>query len=84
MDDNRRGKPFLVITIAVIILFGISMLPLSQLTDGRLRDYNLLADILKITDDSTSVTVQPDDSAPVDKALIAAQEEENLKAVVCP
>ena len=84
MDDNRRGKPFLVITIAVIILFGISMLPLSQLTDGRLRDYNLLADILKITDDSTSVTVQPDDSAPVDKALIAAQEEEKQKAVVSP
>ncbi len=82
MDDNRHGKPFLVIVMAVIMLCGASMLPLSQLTGGRLRDFNLLADIVKITDDTTAVATQPDASAPVDKALIAAQAEEEQERVM--
>lgn len=81
MDDNRHGKPFLVITIAVLMLCGVSMLPLSQLTGGRLRDFNLLADIVKTTGDSTVIVPQSDASAPVDKALIEAQAEEEQEAV---
>ena len=81
MDDNRHGKPFLVITIAVLMLCAVSMLPLSQLTGGRLRDFNLLADIVKTTDDSTVIVPQSDASAPVDKALIEAQAEEEQEAV---
>ncbi len=43
----KKGSPLLVILIAVIIVIGISFLPLSRLTGGRIKDFSLFSDILR-------------------------------------
>lgn len=44
---NNNGKPFIIILLAVLLLAGLSFVPWSRLTDGKIRDFNLIGDILK-------------------------------------
>ena len=46
MSEEPKGKPFLILLIAVIIVAAVSQLPLSRISNGKLNDFNLLADIL--------------------------------------
>ena len=43
----KKGSPFLIIAIAVIIVAVVSLLPLSKWTGGRIKDFSLVSDILK-------------------------------------
>lgn len=74
MNDESQGKPFLIILTAIIIVAAVSLLPLSRISEGKLNDFNLIADILPGCDTATVAT--SDDSQPVDKELIAAIEEQ--------
>lgn len=44
--EERPGRPFLIIFIAVAIVAGLSLVPWSHLTHRVVKDYNLLADIM--------------------------------------
>lgn len=72
MIDNKKGKPFLIILIAVVILVGLSFVPWSKLTGGYIKDFNLIGDLIKGGDDAP-VTAQEQ----IDPELQAAEAEAN-------
>lgn len=44
---NTAGKAALILIIAIVIVAGISFLPLSKISNGKIKDFNLLGDIMK-------------------------------------
>lgn len=46
--NNTGWRIVLIVFIVLVILFGVSFLPLSKWSGGRLSDFNLLGDVLKI------------------------------------
>ncbi|MBD5374831.1 MAG: hypothetical protein HDR77_05070 [Bacteroides sp.] len=63
--NDRPGHPTLAILIAVALVAAASFLPLHDLSEGRVKDYSLLADILKIdetvdSDDTVQLQVEID------------------------
>ncbi len=80
MSEEPKGKPFLILLIAVIIVAAVSQLPLSRISNGKLNDFNLLADILPECDTIEKTT---DNNLHIDKELLAAIEErsDTIKAV---
>jgi len=51
---SNKGNPFLILLIAIAIVAAVSLLPLNKLSDGRLKDFSLISDILKT--DSVNLT----------------------------
>lgn len=49
----RKIAPLLIIIIALLLVFIVSLLPLSEWTNGHIKDYDLLGDIKQQTADST-------------------------------
>lgn len=45
MKLNKKGKPFLIIGGAILILGAASIVPWSKLTNGFFKDYNLIGDL---------------------------------------
>lgn len=69
----KKGRPFLVILIALSILTVLSLLPLSRWTGGRVKDFSLVSDILR----EVGVMEHSDPSQEqLDPALVEAMEEE--------
>lgn len=58
---EKRGHPFLIIALAVAILFIASLMPWSKWTGGKISDFNLLSDVFPMlsTEDDTTETVNP-------------------------
>lgn len=70
----KKGHPFLIILIALLLLVGLSQLPLSRWTDGRIKDFSLISDILRevgIIDHTNP------DNEQIDPALLEAMEAED-------
>lgn len=44
-SGDEQGSPLLILSIAIILLMLVSFAPLSKISDGRLKDFNLLADL---------------------------------------
>lgn len=60
-QKNNKGKPHLIILIAVAILAGLSFLPWSKITGGRIKDFNLVGDLLKNQEIMEPTAVEPVD-----------------------
>lgn len=72
-EPRRRNNPFrafIVILIAVLLLGGLSYLPLSELTGGRVKDFNLLSDLFGGTDTDSITKKQSQEG--VDPELLKA------------
>ena len=71
----KKGSPTLIIIFAIAILAILSLLPLSQWSGGRIKDFSLISDILKEVaeagQDGETETAQEQ----VDPELIKAMEE---------
>lgn len=50
---NKKGHPFIIIFIAVVVLAALSLVPWGQLTGNFLKDFNLLSDLMPEQNDST-------------------------------
>lgn len=71
---EEPGRASYILFLALVIIFVVSLLPLSRLTGGALRDFSLLDDIVaeqyrRPVDEAES------DDAPVDSALMSMQRE---------
>ncbi|MDE6072972.1 MAG: hypothetical protein K2F80_00035, partial [Muribaculaceae bacterium] len=44
-NGSDPGSPLLILSVAIIILVLVSFAPLSKISGGKLKDYNLLADL---------------------------------------
>lgn len=69
----RKGRPFLIIALAVVILFVLSLMPWSKWTGGKVSDFNLLSDIFPVAEKDS--TVQESDAAALDPELEHLAEE---------
>lgn len=68
----KKGYPTLIIILAIAIVALLSFLPLSDWTDGRIKDFSLISDILK----EMKLTDRTDPAAEqVDPELLKAMEE---------
>ncbi len=45
MSNNRNGRPFTIIIIAITTVLALSLLPWGKLTGNFFKDFNLLEDI---------------------------------------
>ncbi len=76
MSSNRPGYPALIIIIAIVVLAGLSLLPLSEWTGGTVKEFNLLADILPESALENDTTATDDEAEPdIDPELLKAQAE---------
>lgn len=44
-NNGKRGYPLLVVLMAVIVVFGLSFVPWTEITGGFMKDFDLLEDI---------------------------------------
>lgn len=65
MKSNNQGRPFMAVAMAVVLLAALSLVPWNRLTNGVLKDFNLLSQIFA---DGTS-ELQATATEPVDPGL---------------
>lgn len=72
----KKGSPAIIILIAVIIVAVVSLLPLSEWSGGRIKDFSLVSDILKETGIMEGEpSYSSSSSEDIDPALLKAEEE---------
>lgn len=74
MEKNNGGKAALIIFVAFGLLVILSLMPWSKWTGGKVKDFNLLADIFSaelVESDSTTTAAVED----IDPELLKAQSE---------
>ena len=71
---NKKGKTTLIVVLAFLIVVAISFMPLEKWTNGRIKDFNLISDILP---DSLLPALTSGSGAPevIDPELLKAQED---------
>ena len=62
-------KLLVILIVSLLILGGLSFIPWSDISGGRLHDYNLLSDVLTSSPDSTEKEI-PDDENEMDPELL--------------
>lgn len=74
MEKNKGGKAALVIFMAFALLVVLSLLPWSKWTGGKVKDFNLISDILpaELLESDSATTLAVED---IDPELLKAQDE---------
>lgn len=76
MKKSESGKAALIIFLSFVILVGLSLLPWSKMTGGKVKDFNLISDILpESVFETDSVTAAEMDMDDIDPELLKAQDE---------
>ncbi|MDE6582072.1 MAG: hypothetical protein K2K47_06070 [Duncaniella sp.] len=77
MSSNKPGSPALIIIIAVIILAGVSLLPVHEWSGGVVKEFNLLSDVMHdLSVEADSTATDPDEVfEDIDPELLKAQAE---------
>lgn len=71
----KKGSPLLVVLIAVLIVIGVSFLPLSRLTGGRMKDFSLFSDIFREAGIIKSEAEEEKEDEDLDPELLEAMKE---------
>lgn len=76
-NKSTEGKAALILIIALCVVIGISLLPIGQWSGGKVRDFNLLSDI--INDSVATVAydsgIEAENTMTIDPELVKAQED---------
>lgn len=67
MSHHKIGHPFWIISGAVVLLVGLSLVPWDKITGGKMKSYNLFGDLFP-----TSTQAEATGDEPVDPELLAA------------
>lgn len=78
-NKHTTAKVALIVLIAIFIVAGVSCLPLRKWSGGRIKDFNLLSDILPLSEDSTYVK---DGAEIVDPELLRLQQQGEQAAAI--
>lgn len=78
-NKNGEGKAALILIIALLVVIGISLLPIGRWSGGKIKDFNLLGDIMN---DSVAAAiydneVEVENTMEVDPELAKVQESES-------
>lgn len=78
-NKNKEGKAALILIIALLLVIGISLLPLSRWSGGKIKDFNLLGDIMNdsVTAAIYDNEVEVESTMVVDPELAKVQESES-------
>ncbi len=76
---KKSGYAALICICVLILVFGISFLPLEQWTNGKIKNFNLVADILP---DSLCPGTESGKVEDIDPELLKAQEEDRAVASI--
>lgn len=72
----KKGSPILAVFTALALVAVLSMLPLSEWTDGRMKDFSLVSDILKEREQKENQdTEDKDENEDIDPELLQAMAE---------
>lgn len=77
--SSPAGKIALIVLIALFIVAGVSCLPLQKWTGGRIKDFNLLGDILHLSEDSSFIQQGADI---VDPELLRIRQQSETEAAI--
>lgn len=80
MSKNQHGSPLTVILLSVVALGILSLLPWSELTGGRLKDFNLLGDLIPEADPTHITDEATDPALAAVEAAAAAPEQADSTA----
>lgn len=72
MKSKTTGRVALIIVLALAIVAGVSYMPLEKWTGGKIKDFNLLSDILPSVGDTTSLG---EDAAGIDPELLKLEQQ---------
>lgn len=67
----KKGRPLIIIFLALVIVTILSLLPLSKWTGGRVKDFSLISDILK----EAGIMERSPEAEQIDPELLKAMEE---------
>lgn len=78
-NRNKEGKAALILIIALLLVIGISLLPISRWSGGKIKDFNLLGDIMNdsVTAAIYDNEVEVESTMVVDPELAKVQESES-------
>jgi len=79
MKNKTKGRVALIIVLALAIVAGVSYMPLEKWTGGRIKDFNLISDILPNLGDTTSLG---DDAATIDPELLKLEQQGEIPAAL--
>lgn len=85
MDENNKrnkhitAKIALVVLLACLIVAGVSCLPLYKWSGGKIKNFNLLADIMPLTEDTASLE---SGAGNIDPELLKLQQQGENRAAV--
>lgn len=94
--SSRKGRPFIIVGVAVAALFGASFVPWSTLTGGYIKDFNLFGDLFggsdspvtaeEVVDPELAKALAEANSAPkvVDASETTPKSADQIKASVSP
>ena len=71
-------KLLIILIVSLLILGGLSFIPWSDISGGRLHDYNLLSDVLTSSPDSSEKEI-PDDENEMDPELLKVMLNDSLR-----
>lgn len=69
--NKSKGNPFLIVSVAVATVAALSFVPWSKITNGNIKNFNLLSDILPSNNAEATAT------EPIDPELLAAMDKTN-------
>lgn len=76
MKNDRRGWPFFIIAGAIILLLVLSLVPWSEITGNRIKDFNLFADLFPgSVKNSAEETIDPNLEAAMANGLTVNAED---------
>ncbi len=81
-EKRNPYRAFFIVVIAVSIVAGVSFLPLEKLTNGRIKDFSLLSDLIGISADTDTI-VKLQSSEGLDPELIKAMSD-GVQAIDAP
>ena len=67
----KKGRPLIIIFLALVIVTILSLLPLSKWTGGRVKDFSLISDILK----EAGIMERSPEAEQIDPELLKAMED---------
>ena len=81
MSRFNNSNPLLILLIALLILISVSFIPLNKISNGFLKDFSFLSDIVPAEEDSSENVVVADDNLDPDIAELLKNEQDNNDSI---
>lgn len=81
MSRFNNSNPLLILVIALLILICVSLIPLNKISNGFLKDFSFLSDIVPAEEDSIETIIGATDNLDPDIAELLKNEQNNNDSI---